>query len=195
MFITTQKSVQKKNCFFTARLCRGSHANGFRSGGTRERTLVLVFGTREHPNEPLIPVFVPGEHPPKPPLKGKPPFCQHQKGSYPCLLMCPFWFVAWEQLHGLSNPCFLRPFSLTALPVKALSKIRILKPRCEKKIELSIKRHLFPHCDRVKMLAKASWIYFSILPPISNILSKFLSSALKRHLTISETHSATATSL
>ena len=28
----------------------------------------------------LVPVFVPGEHPPKPPF-WKPPFCQHQKGS------------------------------------------------------------------------------------------------------------------
>ena len=27
----------------------------------------------------LVPVFVPGEHPPKPPF-WKPPFCQHQKG-------------------------------------------------------------------------------------------------------------------
>ena len=28
----------------------------------------------------IVPVFVPGEHPPKPPF-WKPPFCQHQKGS------------------------------------------------------------------------------------------------------------------
>ena len=35
--------------------------SGFRSGGTSERT--------------LVPVFVPGEHPPKPPF-WKPPFCQ-----------------------------------------------------------------------------------------------------------------------
>ena len=48
---------------------------------------------------------------------------------------------------------------------------------------LSLKRHLFPHGDRVKMLAPGLFaISSSTLPPISNIFSNFSSSALKRHL-------------
>ena len=55
------------------------------------------------------------------------------------------------------------------------------------KIALALRRHLFPHGDRVEMLAQGFWIYLSTLPPISNIFSYLSSSALKRHLTLSNT--------
>ena len=53
---------------------------------------------------------------------------------------------------------------------------------CEKKIALSLKRHLFPHGNRVKMLAQGFLNLFFDAPPISTFSLKFLSSALKRHL-------------
>ena len=46
---------------------------------------------------------------------------------------------------------------------------------CKKKDALSLKRHLFPHGDRVKFWPWASWIYFSIKRHL-----------LERHLTLSE---------
>ena len=42
--------------------------SGFRSGRTRERTLVPVFRSGGTSECTLVPVFVPGEHPPKPPF-------------------------------------------------------------------------------------------------------------------------------
>ena len=53
---------------------------------------------------------------------------------------------------------------------------------CEKKIALSLKRHLVPHSDRVQMLAQGFLDLFFAAVPISNIYSNVSSSALKRHL-------------
>ena len=54
---------------------------------------------------------------------------------------------------------------------------------CEKNIVLSLKRHLFPHGDRVKMLAQGSPdLFCDAAPPISNTFSISSGSALKRHL-------------
>ena len=49
----------------------------------------------------------------------------------------------------------------------------------EEQIALSLKQHLFLHGGRKP---KAFWIYYSTLPPISNIFFDFWSSALKWHL-------------
>ena len=44
---------------------------------------------------------------------------------------------------------------------------------CEKKIALSLKRHLFPHGDRVKTLAQGFLDSIFGTAPISNMFSKF----------------------
>ena len=65
---------------------------GFQKGGFGERT--------------LVPVFVPGEHPPKPPLRG------------------PNWglFLSWNScVHGVFGARFLQPFPKSLVIVKAYS--------------------------------------------------------------------------
>ena len=52
---------------------------------------------------------------------------------------------------------------------------------------LSLKRHLFPHSDRVKVLAQGFFfdLFFDAAPHLE-YFSDFWSSALQRHLTLSE---------
>ena len=56
--------------------------SGFRSGGTCERTLVLVFRSGGTSECTLVPVFVPGEHPPKPPFWKTTLWSIPQKANY-----------------------------------------------------------------------------------------------------------------
>ena len=68
---------------------------GFCSGGTCERTLV-GFRSGATSERTLVPVFVPGEHPPKPPF-WKPPFC------HPQILQEKFGLI-FRSLYNLRNP-------------------------------------------------------------------------------------------
>ena len=91
-----------------------------RSGGTCERTLVLVFVPGEHANRPPFRCSfrehpnVPSEHPPKPPFC-KPAFCQPPNiaacGQLACNILSNVWQYGWEK-ESIHRPAPAQNFSL-----------------------------------------------------------------------------------